>query len=228
MDSLFLRGQTAAYAAKGISMSLDKKSILATEGLPIVNSVFRSDFEFPGIKTLFRVSHSNGDYLISLAAVLDVLYHVLEADLQAQWNIIPPIKPEWWKFLGSSPEKFFCLDYCHEGHCLLGISSRNLDSNYFLIELVDDKWCRHTMSFECFLSILFAAFKLNLIPCPPPVERYSKDHLWNWFELANCHFRLPILNVMNSSEGTSLYQVDRYSPEVISSEFFRTEDLKNG
>lgn len=26
-------------------MSLDKKSILATEGLPIVNSVFRSDFE---------------------------------------------------------------------------------------------------------------------------------------------------------------------------------------
>ena len=71
-------------------MSQDKKTIPATERLPIVNSVFRSDFEFPGIKTLFRVSHSNGDYLISLAAVLDVLYHVLEADLQTQWNIIPP------------------------------------------------------------------------------------------------------------------------------------------
>ena len=138
-------------------MSQDKKTIPATERLPIVNSVFRSDFEFPGIKTLFRVSHSNGDYLISLAAVLDVLYHVLEADLQTQWNIIPPIKPEWWKFLGCSPEKFFCLDYCHEGHCLLGISSRYLDSNYFLIELVDDKWCRHTMSCECLLSILYAA-----------------------------------------------------------------------
>ena len=198
-------------------MSQDKKTIPATERLPIVNSVFRSDFEFPGIKTLFRVSHSNGDYLISLAAVLDVLYHVLEADLQAQWNIIPPIKPEWWKFLGCSPEKFFCLDYCHEGHCLLGISYRNLDSNYFLIELVDEKWCRHTMSFECFLSILFVA----------PTEQIKKLNPRNWFELARCHFRLPIMNVMNSSEGTSLYQADRDSYEVIASEFFRTEDLKN-
>ena len=209
-------------------MSQDKKTIPATERLPIVNSVFRSDFEFPGIKTLFRVSHSNGDYLISLAAVLDVLYLVLEADLQTQWNIIPPIKPEWWKFLGCSPEKFFCLDYCHEGHCLLGISSRYLDSNYFLIELVDDKWCRHTMSCECFLSILYAASKKELVPVPEPTEQIKKINPRNWFELARCHFRLPIMNFMNSSEGTSLYQADRGSYEVIASEYFRTEDLKNG
>lgn len=154
--------------------------------------------------------------------------HVLEADLQTQWNIIPPIKPEWWKFLGCSPEKFFCLDYCHEGHCLLGISSRYLDSNYFLIELVDDKWCRHTMSCECFLSILYAASKKELLPVPEPTEQIKKINPRNWFELARCHFRLPIMNFMNSSEGTSLYQADRGSYEVIASEYFRTEDLKNG
>lgn len=210
-------------------MSEEKQTISTTERLLIVDSVYRSDFVFPGIKTLFRVSHSNRDYLISLAAVLDVLYHVLKADLQTHWQIIPPINPGWWKFLGCCPEKFFCLNFSSGGNCLLGICSRSLDScNQFLIELVDDKWYRHTMSFECFLSILFIASKRGLIPVPQPTAQFKKNNPRNWFEMAGCHFRLPILNVMNTSEETSLYQEDKYSSEVISSEFFRTEDLKNG
>lgn len=196
--------------------------------LPIVDSFIRDNFWQKGKGTAFKVQHSNGDYLISLAAVLDVLYHILKADLQTYREIIPPINPEWWKFLGCSPEKFFYLDYCCGGHCLLGICSRDLDfSNYFLIELVDDKWCRYTMSFECFLSILFTASKMEMIPFPQPTEKYQKRNPRNWFELANCHFRLPILDVMNSAWETSLCQADGGSYEVIASEFFRTEDLKN-
>ena len=84
------------------------------------------------------------------------------------------------------------------------------------------------MSCECFLSILYAASKKELVPVPEPTEQSKKINPRNWFELARCHFSLPIMNFMNSSEGTSLYQADRGSYEVIASEYFRTEDLKNG
>lgn len=194
--------------------------------LPIVDTNCRDSEKH---KQFFLVRHTNGDYLMSLSAVLEVLYQVQRSDLQGYYLIIPTLSRKWWTFLGCDPKKFFCFDYCSEADSFLGMCSRILDPcNCFLIELLDSEGGRHTLSFECFISILYAACTMKLIPMLRMTKKDQKDNPRDWFEQAALHFRLPILaNFKDSFLEISLYQVGEASVEVFSSEFFRTEDLKN-
>lgn len=197
--------------------------------VPLVDSFSREEFYSQGKRFVFFVRHTNGDYLISLMAVLEVLYQVQRSELQAHWNILPSIEPSWWNFLGVHPKEFFGFDYCQEGESFIGMCFRILDpDNYFLIEVQDCSRCRHTLSFECFVSILYVACQKEIIPV---LQMSQKDKIGNsrdWFEQAAQHFKLPILKKVSSAflESEPVLTKEGYF-EVLSCELFRTEDLKD-
>ena len=63
-----------------------KKKAFKSQGMmsvPLVDSFSREEFYSQGKRFVFFVRHTNGDYLISLMAVLEVLYQVQRSELQA-------------------------------------------------------------------------------------------------------------------------------------------------